>query len=74
MTLILLKTYEVGRILGLTPGGVRAIRAKGRLRPVVVTADGTALYDPRDVEALRQQREAERAARDAEKDSRHQEG
>jgi len=56
------RSAGAGRILGLTPAGVRLLRTTGKLQPAIVTEDGEALYDVETVEALRRQRESRRAA------------
>jgi len=54
---------EAARALGLSPDSIRLYEREGKLA-AVKTSGGMRLFDPRDVEALRQSREALRAPKE----------
>ncbi len=54
----LLETADVGRVLGLTPAGVRALVRAGRLRPSVVTPRGARLFTREIIDRLYAERTA----------------
>jgi predicted site-specific integrase-resolvase len=58
MSVHLLETSDVARVLGVTPEAVRSWARSGRLRPWVTTSRGGRLFTPREVERLRRCREA----------------
>jgi hypothetical protein len=51
------ETGLAGKRLQVGAERVRQLVRAGILRPALITASGRMLFDPRDVEALRQQRE-----------------
>ena len=55
-----LEAADAGRRLGMTSAGVVLHARTGRLRVAAVTPRGTRLFDPRDVERFRRQRDAQR--------------
>lgn len=63
----LLTVADVSRILGVVPDTVRYMEKVGKL-PAQRTSSGWRLFDPKDVERLR--REREKAAADAASDAR----
>jgi hypothetical protein len=52
----LLESAAVGRILGITGDGVRALVRRGRLRPAIVTSRGWGLHRRSDIERYLRER------------------
>lgn len=61
---IFLELADVARLLGLTVATVRIHARSGRLVPAASTPRGVRLFRMADVKAFRQEREAEKAARE----------
>jgi DNA-binding transcriptional MerR regulator len=59
----LLEAADVARELGVTPATVRNLADAGRLPVAADTPRGVRLFEPGAVEALKQERARERAAR-----------
>jgi len=51
-----LTAADAGRLVGLTPDGIRAAAARGDLRVAVRTPGGMSLYSRADVEAFKRAR------------------
>jgi hypothetical protein len=59
----LLTPADAGRILGLTPAGVRLAADDGRLRVKARTPDGGRLFERSEVERFKRERSSRRRAR-----------